>query len=71
MGVATVNGSQLAFAWPTFPGQTYQIEYCDDLVAGSWATSGDAIAGTGGMLTLTNPIALPHQRFYRLRLSPP
>jgi hypothetical protein len=38
------------------------------LSAGIWATAGDAIAGTGGLLTLTNQLALPDQRFYRLKL---
>jgi hypothetical protein len=38
------------------------------LGTGLWTTSGDAIAGTGGTLTLTNQLPLADQRFYRLRL---
>jgi hypothetical protein len=58
------------FTWPTLLGQSYEIEYCDDLGAGFWAPSGDAIGGTGALLTLTNQLALPNQRFYRLKLLP-
>jgi hypothetical protein len=70
LGVAPANGNQLVFTWPTLLGQRYEVEYSDDLSAGIWATAGDAIAGTGGLLTLTNQLALPDQRFYRLKLSP-
>jgi len=54
--------------WPTLLGQSYEVEYCDDLGAGFWATSGDAIVGTGALLAFTNQLALPDQRFYRLKL---
>jgi regulation of enolase protein 1 (concanavalin A-like superfamily) len=66
----TLTSNQFVFTWPTLLGQSYEIEYCDDLGAGFWAPSGDAIAGTGALLTLTNQLALPNQRFYRLKLLP-
>jgi hypothetical protein len=66
----SLTSNQLVFTWPTLLGQSYEVEYCDDLGAGLWATSGDAIAGTGGLLTLTNQLALTDQRFYRLKLLP-
>jgi hypothetical protein len=64
------TSNQLVFSWPTLLGQSYEIEYCGDLGARSWATSGDAIAGTGALLTVTNQLVLPDQRFYRLKLLP-
>jgi hypothetical protein len=66
----TLTSNQFVFTWPTLLGQSYEIEYCDDLGAGFWAPSGDAIGGTGALLTLTNQLALPNQRFYRLKLLP-
>ena len=67
---AALASNQLVFTWPTLLGQSYEIEYCDNLGAGFWAPSGDAISGTGALLSLTNQIALPDRRFYRLTLLP-
>jgi hypothetical protein len=67
---ASLAWNQLVLTWPTLLGQSYEVEYSDDLSTGFWATAGDAIAGTGGLLTLTNQLALPNQRFYRLMLLP-
>jgi hypothetical protein len=64
------SGSALIMSWLTLPGQTYQIEYKDDLKASSWTALGAPLLGTGGTLTVTNDVSLSVQRFYRLRLVP-
>ena len=50
------------------PGQTYQIEYKDDLTAPAWTPLGSPVTGTGGTLTITNNFGASPQRFFRLRL---
>jgi hypothetical protein len=67
---ASVAANQLALIWPTLFGQNYEVEYCDDLGAMSWASSGEMISGTGDVLIFTSQFATPMQRFYRLKLVP-
>ncbi len=63
---ANVNGSQFTLSWQTVPGQTYQIEYKDDLTSPTWISSGSSLAGTGGTLSVTNDITQSAQRFFRI-----
>jgi hypothetical protein len=61
-------GGNLILSWPGQTGQTYQLEYRDDLTTGTWAAVGSAVTGTGATLTLTNSFGTSPQRFFRLRL---
>jgi hypothetical protein len=67
---ATAVGSQLNLVWTSLDGQTYQLEYADQLAAPSWSLWGGPIQGTGSELAMTVDLAPVHQRFYRLRLQP-
>jgi hypothetical protein len=49
-------------------GQTYQLEYKNNLTDPAWTPMGNPVAGTGGALTLTNSSDVPSQRFFHLRL---
>jgi hypothetical protein len=52
----------------TVSNQFYALDSCDDLVAASWTTVTNTVAGTGGIVTLTNQVsATVPQRFYRVR----
>jgi hypothetical protein len=62
------SGTNLFLNWPAIAGQTYQLEYKDDLTAPAWTPLGDPVTGTGGTLTLTNDFGVSAQRFFRLRL---
>lgn len=64
------QGTNLLISWPTTIGQSYQFEFSDDLEAGVWTQLGGPFAGTGGMLSFTNPVISPSQRFFRLRVLP-
>jgi hypothetical protein len=66
---AVISGNNLMLNWPTVAGQTYQLEYTDDLAAPAWTPLGNPVPGTGGTLTLTNNFGNPTQRFYRLQLA--
>jgi lysophospholipase L1-like esterase len=67
----TVAGTNVTLQFSTVSDQTYTVERRDDLAAGLWTTVSSNVAGTGGMVTLTNhvPENLP-QRFYRVRQLP-
>jgi hypothetical protein len=68
-GVA-LKGNQFVFNIPTITGQTYQIEYKDNLTAATWSLLGGPIVGTGNSLIITNSLSASPQRFFRLEISP-
>ena len=52
-------------------GKTYQLQYRNDLVSGSWTPLVDGIFGTGGTLQISAPSAAGlARRFYRMILEP-
>jgi hypothetical protein len=64
-----LNGNQFILAWPTVAGQTYQLEYKDNLSAATWILSGSFV-GTGNPIIATNNLGASPQRFFRLEISP-
>ena len=65
---AQVSGTSLFLNWPAVAGQTYQLEYKDDLANPTWTPMGSPVTGSGGALTLTNDSSVSPHRFFRLRL---
>ena len=63
-----IGGTNLIFNWTGVAGQTYQLEYEDDLTAPAWTPVGSPVSGNGGSLTTTNNFGPSNQRFFRLRL---
>ena len=49
-------------------GQTYQLEYKQDLTTSAWTPLGNPVMGTTGTLTITNNVNDSPQVFFRLRL---
>jgi hypothetical protein len=62
------NGTNLLLNWPGAAGQTYQLEYKNNLSDPAWTPVGNPVTGTGGALTLTNSSGDSAQRFFHLRL---
>ena len=62
------SGTNLFLNWPAVAGQTYQLEYKDNLAAPTWTPLGSPVTGTGSPLTLTNNFGASPRRFFRLRL---
>ena len=62
---AAADGAHIEF--PTVAGQTYRVEYCEDLAKGQWFILLDHIPGTGTPRTVIDPAAstLP-KCFYRI-----
>ena len=61
-------GFQIDFA--SASNEFYRLERNDDLVAGTWTPVTNNIAGTGGLLQITDPSPNETQQFYRVRLLP-
>jgi len=62
------TAANLVLSWAGVPGEVYQVEYKDDLRAGTWTALGNPITGADALLSLTNDFSLSTQRFYRLRI---
>jgi len=65
------SGTNLVLSFSTVSNQFYIIEDCADLLAGSWMTLTNNIAGTGAVVIVSDspPANLP-ARFYRVRQLP-
>jgi regulation of enolase protein 1 (concanavalin A-like superfamily) len=63
-----IGGTNLIFNWTGIAGQTYQLEYKDDLTSPTWTPLGSPLTGNGGTLATTNNFGASSQRFFRLRL---
>jgi hypothetical protein len=62
------SGTNLFLNWPGAAGQTYQLEYKNNLTDPAWTPVGNPVTGTGGALILTNNSGVSSQRFFHLRL---
>jgi hypothetical protein len=64
---ATPNGNgNLNFTFNSLPGQSYQLEYKNNLGDPLWTPISPPVAGTGGTITLTSSMSTQPQRFYHL-----
>jgi hypothetical protein len=64
------NGN-MNFTFNSLPGQSYQLEYKNNLGDPQWTTTGSPVAGTGDTITLTDGMTTQPQRFYRLVVTSP
>jgi len=60
------QGTNLIMTWPGALGQTYQLEYKDELTDPAWIPIGAAIMGTDGTITITNDMGASPKRYFRL-----
>jgi hypothetical protein len=53
-----------------YPEHTYQLQYRDDMLSGSWANIGSSMAGADAPITFTHASgATAGQRFYRVAVD--
>ncbi len=65
----SVNGNeQFIVSWQTITNQTYQLEYSDDLNTFIWTPVGTPLAGTDGIVAITNSMSVTPHRFYRVEV---
>jgi hypothetical protein len=65
---AQAAGTNVFLTWPGVAGQTYQLEYKNNLTDPAWTPVGSPVTGTGVQLTLTNNSSTLAQRFFHLKL---
>ncbi len=60
-------GDDVLYGFPSEEGRSYRVEFCNDLLGGSWqALPGGDAAGNGGIVLVTDPGAAGQlRRFYR------
>jgi hypothetical protein len=64
------GGGSVQLAWDTTPGQTYQVQYTDDLEAGRWMDLGEPIVGDGSAAQVDDAPNGDRRRFYRIVALP-
>jgi uncharacterized repeat protein (TIGR03803 family) len=64
------EGSMLTATWNVVATQTYQPQYCNDLVKTIWSNLGVSLTATNGSMTISDLVGADPQRFYRLALLP-
>ena len=71
MGLFIQNGS-LTFSFATVAGESYRVDFKDDLSSPIWTPLGGNRPGTGGLIAITDDLNASAQRFYRIvRLPKP
>jgi hypothetical protein len=63
-------GNVLSLNFGTLPGQTYQVEFKDNLDGPAWSPLGETVTGTGNTEQVNDDITGRTQRYYRLRVLP-
>ena len=63
-----INSNGFLFSYSTISGQSYVVEYKDQLTNGNWIPL-QTNTGDGGAKTVTNALSASPQRFFRLRLQ--
>ena len=63
---ASLSGSDVKLSFPTRGGSSYSVLYKTHLADSSWNVLTSNILGTGGIVTITDPVA-PTNRFYRVQ----
>ncbi|MSU59927.1 MAG: PKD domain-containing protein, partial [Pedosphaera sp.] len=66
--LSALGGVDFTFAFDTFAGLTYVVQFKDSLDDPVWQTL-QTVPGDGTQKIITNSIATPEQRFYRLRVE--
>ena len=65
-----VAGASLILSWTSFTGQSYQLQFKNNLNDPVWQPLGAPILGTGSPISVTNDLTSPTQRFFRLSILP-
>lgn len=64
-----LNGA-MSISWTAIPGQTYRIQYKDNLTDANWIDLPTAMTATDVSATMTDPVSPLGRRFYRIVVAP-
>jgi hypothetical protein len=65
-----VTNGVAEITWNSVAGQTYRLEYTDNLGGGQWTAVLPDVTASGLTASLTNAVGTSPQRFYRVQLVP-
>ncbi|MBM3878409.1 MAG: hypothetical protein FJ387_01625 [Verrucomicrobia bacterium] len=65
----TLSGDQIAIAWDSIPGLTYQIQFKTTLNDAAWLNLGNPVSAVGDAASQIDTVT-GSSRFYRIQLSP-
>ena len=65
-GTTAPDGAAPIISWTVSPGQTYSVEYKDDLNAGNWQAVPGSVTIVGNQGCLTDTTLTAGHRFYRV-----
>ena len=68
--VSRPSTGQIQISFPTLPGQTYQVQFKDQLTDPAWTPLGAPVAGNGTTVTQFDDPSSHPQRFYQLHARP-
>jgi hypothetical protein len=63
------TSGHINFTFNSLSGESYQLQYKNDLSDPQWLPLGAPVLGTGGPLTLTDSVTAQPHRFYRLLVT--
>ncbi|HVY68857.1 MAG TPA: hypothetical protein VHH73_02965, partial [Verrucomicrobiae bacterium] len=66
-----ISGGKAVLSWPTVIGRVYVLERSTSVLNPVWAAAGANVAGTGGVVTFTDPNPPAGTAFYRVRVVAP
>src|ERR1039458_9832918 len=66
---ASQTAGALTLTWSAVVGQTYQMQYCANLIQGGWSNFGGTIVATNATILTIDPAPSDPQRFYRIVLQ--
>jgi uncharacterized repeat protein (TIGR03803 family) len=61
-------GNSISLTWTSVVGETYRVQFNDDLASTNWLDLGSAIIATNSTMTTSDLIGTNAQRFYRVVL---
>ena len=64
---ARVDSEGIVLSFPALPGETYRVEYCEDLSTPEWSVLKELTASSPALVSLSDPDFGNSRRFYRLR----
>ena len=65
-GIAASNNGNPTISWPVSPGQTYSVEYKDNLNDATWQPVSGSVSISGNRGSLTDAALTSGHRFYRI-----
>ena len=65
-----LTGNSFNFTWSAMANRTYQIQSTAGLAPANWTSLGSTITATNAIMTVSEPVGLNSQQFYRVVLLP-